>query len=216
MQTAIVRRSGHATLAGVLLFAAVCGAVQALRTDLHWLGAPLSFYLLGDYGALVKIAYVGLAVSLPLVGVGCRAALRPVARGLAPLLLFGLAGGALVVTALAHTDTQRGVHSLEGWIHARAALVTFVAVTCAMLWQSFQFRADPAWRARFWPAVALALLAFVALWTYALWREPPRGLMQKTTIVLILVWLAQVGAWLVQTGREAAGAAQSPPPPPLS
>ena len=44
------RRLGTLSLTAVILFATVCFAAQVLRSDLDWLRAPLSFYLLGEYG----------------------------------------------------------------------------------------------------------------------------------------------------------------------
>ena len=48
--TTIAPRLGVVALASVVVFAIACVVVQWLRTDLDWQQAPLSFYLMDDYG----------------------------------------------------------------------------------------------------------------------------------------------------------------------
>ena len=190
------RTLGTIALAAVAAFLGVATAMHVVRADLDGARAPLSLYLLGPQGLWLKGAYVGLAGALPLLGLGARSALQPAARSAAPVLLFALAGVGLVVTALAHTDLVHRAATFEGWVHQVAAQTTFLCVTTAMILHSLRLRLDPAWRARFPLALGLALAAFAWLWVHALWREPPRGLMQKSVIGLILAWLALVAAWL--------------------
>jgi len=60
-------------------------------------------------------------------------------------------------------------------VHQVAAATTFVCVTTAMLLQSWRIGLDPAWRGMFLAASLLAALAFVDLWTCALFDFFPRG-----------------------------------------
>lgn len=190
------RRIGDAALLGIVAFAAVCAIVQFARSDLDWLRAPLSFYLLGAYGWVVKSAYFVLGAALVLLGFGYYRRLDAAARSGAPLLLFVVAGIALAVVALADSATKPGVESLEAFVHGLAANTAFLCVTVAMLLQSVRLRRSPAWRGRFGRAFALASASFVAMWIHVLWREAPRGLTQKIVIVLILAWLALAATWL--------------------
>lgn len=190
------RRIGTLALSAVMLFAVVCFAVQVMRTDLDWLRAPLSFYLLGDCGWAVKSVYFALGAALILIGLGYYRALTASARSGAPLLLFVVAGLALDVTALADSSTQPGAYSLEAFVHGLAANTAFLCVTVAMLLQSARLRGDAAWRQRAVMAFMLAAVCFAALWVHVLWREAPRGLTQKVVIVLILGWLALASTWL--------------------
>lgn len=190
------RRIGTLALSAVMLFAVVCFAAQVMRTDLDWLRAPLSFYLLGDYGWAVKSVYFALGAALILIGLGYYRALTASARSGAPLLLFVVAGLALDVTALADSSTQPGAYSLEAFVHGLAANTAFLCVTVAMLLQSARLRGDAAWRQRAVMAFMLAAVCFAALWVHVLWREAPRGLTQKVVIVLILGWLALASTWL--------------------
>jgi hypothetical protein len=194
------RRCGALALAAVALFLVVCGGAQWLRGDLPWQHTPLSFYLLGDYGLVVKAAYLALAIGLAMLGLGARLEFLPRLRT-APTL-FVLAGVALALTALFDTDPAR-MRSFTGRVHGLAAQASFACVSLAMLVQSWSLRRFPGWRRRFVPALALALLASAALALHVLWREPPRGLLQKGVILLILAWLGLFAYWLQR--RDAAG-----------
>ena len=108
----------NASLAGLAAFVSTATALQWARVDLNWVLAPLSFYLVGTYGALLKTAYVGLALALMLIGLQFFRALRPGARSdLAPWL-FGAASLALLVTAFADTHLPGGPRTTSGFVHA--------------------------------------------------------------------------------------------------
>ena len=195
------RRIGTVSLLTVILFALVCASAQIVRGDLDWLRAPLSFYLLGEYGRVVKSVYLALGAGLILLGLGYYRALSASARSGAPLLLFVVAGLALDVTALADSSLSPGDYSLEAFVHGLAANTAFLCVTVAMLLQSARLRGDAAWRQRALSAFTLAAVSFAALWVHVLWREAPRGLTQKVVIVLVLSWLALASMWLRRGGQ---------------
>lgn len=196
LDPAAPRRFGTAALAGVLLFALVGAAAQFVRSDLDWLRTPLSFYLLDPHGAWVQGAYFALAVALVALGGGWYAALRREARSAAPLLLFVCAGLALAVTAVAETGRPGQPMSLEALVHGLAAQAAFLCLTVAMLLQAWRLRGDPRWRPRFAIAFVLAAAAFAGIWVLALWRDAPRGLLQKAEITLVVVWLGMTAQWL--------------------
>ncbi|GHA70322.1 DUF998 domain-containing protein [Cognatilysobacter bugurensis] len=185
----LARPLGAFAFAGVVSFAAVALALQGVRTDLDWRDAPLSLYLLGTHGAWLKAAYFALAASLLGLGAAGYAGLSRGARSGAPALLFAWAGIALAVVAVADSRLPGQDVTLETLVHGIAAQAAFLCVTVAMLLQSWRLRLDAAWRHRYAPALALAALAFIALWTHALWRDAPRGLTQKIVVLLVLVWL---------------------------
>lgn len=198
----VVHRSGHGALAGVALFVATALAVHALRGDLDWQRAPLSFYLLGDYGLWLRAAYFTLAVTIAALGLGGYLALARHARSAAPLLLFAVAAIALCTTAAADSRLPDRLPTLENVVHGIAAQTTFLCVTTAMLLQSWRLRLDVAWRHRFATAFALAAVAFAALWVHALWASAPRGLTQRVVVVLVLSWLALWAYWLGRGHRD--------------
>ena len=190
------RRLGNLALTGVLVFATVCILAQFARHDLDWMRAPLSSYLRGDYGWIVKAAYFTLSAALGLLGLGYYRVLARAARSAAPLLLFVAGGVALDVTALAESGSRWGPHAMESFVHNLAAATAFLCITTAMMLQAWWFRADEAWRKRFAVAFTLATVCFAALWWYALWAESHRALTQKALITLIVAWLALASCWL--------------------
>lgn len=208
MATRRTRALAAAALAGTAYFAIVCGVDQFLRGDLDWTRAPLSFYLLGPHGALVKSAYVMLSVSMVLLAVGYYRALAPGARSGAPVLLFVLGSIALVVTAFAASDLKAGRQTLEGLIHLTAALAAFLCTTTAMFLQAWRLRDDVAWRPKFRIAFTFAMSCFALVWVLAFERGLPRGLAQKTVIALIVAWLMMAAVWLWR-----ANVRPSDPPP---
>ena len=199
---ALAARLGRGAFAGVIVFAIASIAMQMLRSDLDLTRAPLSFYLVGPGGYALKAAYFLLSASIVAIGVGCYRALEPAARSGAPLLLFLFAAIALDATALCDTATRAGDLSLHAFLHNLAALTTFVCITFAMLLQAWRFRHDQVWQDRFAFALGLAIAALAALAIYSLTHLRPRGLVQKSVIVLILVWLGSVAWWLTRTRKR--------------
>ena len=196
MSTRRTRALAAAALAGFAYFAIVCGLDQAVRGDLDWTRAPLSFYLLGPHGGVVQSAYVVLGISMALLAIGYFHALAPGARSGAPVLLFVLGGIALVVTAFAASDLKAGRQTLEGLIHLTAALAAFLCSTTAMSLQAWRLRDDAAWRPKFRTAFTFAMLCFALVWVLAFAHGVPRGLAQKTVIALIIAWLMMAAVWL--------------------
>lgn len=218
-QTLGIRRLATGALAGVSVFALMCVVVQFLRPELDWRQAPMSFYLLGPYGIWLQVAYCALGCALVLLAAGYYRALQPQARSGAPVLLFVMAGLALCVTAIADSNLPQREPTLQGWLHGTAAQAAFLCVTTAMLLQSWRMRADAHWRPRFARAFVLAVVAFVAIWVLALWRDAPRGLAQKAVIALIVWWLAMAAGWLRRQspgagGEQGARGTFLPPSPP--
>ncbi|MDQ3618062.1 MAG: DUF998 domain-containing protein [Pseudomonadota bacterium] len=194
-----IARLGTIALAGVTAFALGCVASQFLRPDLNWLRAPMSFYLLGDYGIWLRAAYVALAAALAALGFGYYRALRHSSGNAVPLRLFVIAGTGLCVSTIAESD--RSGLSWEGLIHGIAATIAFLCVAIAMLLQSWRMRTDIWWRARFNTAFGLAVVCLVAMLMHVMWREGPRGLSQKFVIGLIVLWLLLAAGWLRSAGE---------------
>jgi len=190
------RAFGAVAFAGAAVFAGVTFVLQFLRSDLDWIKTPLSYYLNGAYGDLLIAAYVALSASLLALGIGFYRGSASSARSAAPLLLFVVGGVALAVTGLSEKAKAYG-HPIE-WemVHLAATETTFLCVTVAMLLQSWWLRFSLSWRTHFAFAFGLAIVAFVALWMYALWHALPRGASQKIVIALIVWWLGWASALL--------------------
>ena len=199
----------NTSLAGVGTFAFAALAMHAVRDDLVWTRAPLSFYLVGEHGAWLKASYVGLALALLLVGLQFRHALRPGARSdLAPWL-FGTSALAVLFTAFFETHLPGLPGTTGGYVHGVAAPIAFLTVSFGMLLQSWYLRMDPAWRHRFAVAFAIALATFAGLWVHALVSDWPRGLTQRGVIVLIVAWLLLASTWLRAAARDQRARADS-------
>lgn len=195
-------------LASVVLFTLVCAAVQFLRPDLDPLRAQLSFYLTGEYSASVRFVYYVLAAGLVALGWSAYRASDRRRRSTAPLLLFVVAGVALVPVAASEVMALGGApHSaLARYVHGIAAETTFLSVTVAMLLQSWRWWRDAAFVRGRAARATLAAAAFVMLWVHALVHVGPGGLIQKILIALILAWLGPA-AW--QTRQALARAARA-------
>lgn len=195
---------GALATAAVTFFIVTALILQFVRPDYDWLRTPLSFYLLGPESGWLVTAYFALAMALALIGYGYHRELiaHPLQRSALGLFLFGAVCVCLV--ALAHTDLPGVRHFTPvGLLHNAAAISAFLAVTLAMLLQSWCLRYDARWRSRHTRALLLAVAAFAALWVYALWTALPRGAAQKTVILLILWWLLLAGRWLSLTRLRA-------------
>lgn len=199
--TGCARWLGRLTLIGVLYFFMASAAVQFLRPDYSFMGTPLSFYLLGAYSDWLHTAFFALAAAIVLLALGYYASSAHRARSVTALLLFITGAVGVVVTAIFPTDTNNTL-TLHGTIHIFGALVAFLCVSVAMLIQSWYFRHDTRWQSHFGKALGLAVFEFVVLWIYALSHFGARGLMEKLTILLILLWLA-LAAWWLQRPTEA-------------
>ncbi len=196
--------AGALAVLGVQFFLGVALVLQYLRADLDWVTAPLSFYLVGPYSTWLITAYFTLAASILLVGFGFHRELSPQARSGLTLLLFGLSALCVCTVALAHTDLPGTGHlTPQGLLHNSAAILAFVSAALGMLLQAWRLRYDPRWRPRHQRALILALLTFAVLLAYALLKQLPRGVMQKSAILLIVAWLLMSGRWLTLTWKRA-------------
>lgn len=200
-QRAGADRFGVLALLAVVCFALTALVLQWLRTDLDPWRAPLSFYLLGRDSQWLVAAYWVLAAGLLALGIGYRRALAGIAGRDLSSLLFVVGGLALALVTVFDTDVQGRAPSLHGFLHGLCAASAFLCTGVAMLSQSWCLRRAPGWRRRAWPALSLAVLAFVALWLDVFWRLPWRGAEQKAVIALYLLWLGAASWWLLRRPR---------------
>lgn len=199
-------RSPSPALAGALALPCLAyffGAslvLQFLRPDYDWVATPLSFYLLGPYSPWLILGFFALAAGVFYVALGLHGSLATPALRQVSFALFTVDALAICVVALAHTDTiDDAGPTAHGMVHYVAAAVAFLSVTVGMLIQSWRFRADPHWQRYFRKAFALAVITFITLWVYVLWRGLPRGAAEKAVILLIVLWLLLVSRWLMLT-----------------
>jgi hypothetical protein len=174
-------------------------ALQFTRSDYDWILDPLSFYLIGPGSGWLILGFFALAAGIVGVGLGLQASVRPTALGRAARVLFMIAALATATVALVQTDLPGGPNpTLHGMLHFAAASIAFLGITVAMLLQAWCLRGDPYWQRHFRVAFALAVLTFVSLAMYTLWRALPRGISEKFVILLIVLWLLLASRWLMQ------------------
>ncbi len=179
-------------------------ALQFLRPDYDWVTSPLSFYLVGPDSPWLIAGFFTLALGVACVGLGLHRGLESPQLQRTALALFLVDSAAICVVALVQTDTPGGHGPTpHGVVHYIAATISFLSVTLGMLAQSWRFRADLHWRPHFLKAFVLAVVTFVALLLYGLWRELPRGAAEKAVILLIVLWLMLVSRWLTRLPPEA-------------
>jgi Protein of unknown function (DUF998) len=198
----LARTCGGFAWIGVLFYFLVASILQFLRPDYSFTHTPLSFYLLGPYSGWLHAAFYALAIAITSLAIGCYIGTVRQARSAATLVLFILGATGVVVVAVASTNTSDTV-TLHGSIHLLAAAVAFIATSVGMLVQSWRFGLDPVWRNRSRYALGLAIFEFLLLLIYALAHIPASGLMEKLTIMLILLWLTVVASWLSTTRTHA-------------
>jgi len=89
LTAARTRTIGTWALAGVIVFAVVAAAMQFLRTDLEFVRATLSFYLLGPLGAYSQARVMPAEVLIKLPdGISDRSAATLIMKGLTAQYLF--------------------------------------------------------------------------------------------------------------------------------
>ena len=192
--------AGALAVIGVEFFLGVAIVLQYLRMDLDWVKTPLSFYLIGPHSGWLITAYFMLAGSILMVGLGFHRELIPEARSGLTLSLFAVSALCVCTVALAHTDLPGAARfTPEGLLHNMVAILAFLCAAAGMLLQAWRLRYDPRWRERHRRALLLALLTLAVLLVYALLTWLPRGALQKSAILLIVLWLLMTGRWLTLT-----------------
>lgn len=185
-------------LIGPLVFLFTAVTVQALHPSYDWVRAPLSFYLSGPQGPWLQVAYAFLAAAISAQAwLGWRVE-RARVLNTGALLLFWGGAIALVVTALYPGGSPAGsVPGFEHRLHVISALLAFGLTGLGLL-----LRGALDWGQGERLFLPLALLAVAALLLHVFVRDLPRGVSQKLTIGLYLLWLGLHG-WRVPRASAA-------------
>ncbi|UXI68358.1 DUF998 domain-containing protein [Tahibacter amnicola] len=186
---------GALATAPLLFLLATLGA-HLQRPDLVPWQAPMSAYLTGPGGAALRAAYCVMAFCIPLAGLLGLGDPRRRRHCALPVMLFGTAGLALLpvtFTALAVGDTAPGA-DLTRLIHGLAAQTTFLCLVAGIGVQTTLWGMERDRTHRPDIGIALAGLALATYVVMQLGAGLPRGLVQKTLVLAILLWL-QWAAW---------------------
>lgn len=203
-----IARSGALAVAAGGAFLLWVLVLQLLRGDLSWTQAQLSLYLHGPYGLSLRVAYCLLALSMSLQAIALQASLSPRARSGVVLGLFWASALGLASVAIGDSYLPRYAPNIAPAVHLLSAQAAFLCVIAAICLQSWYFGRDPRWHAHARRAGWLAAVAFAVLFAHVVLRWGPRGLGQKSAIVLIVAWLIGVGLQLAR-GPGAAPVARS-------
>ncbi|RDI98263.1 DUF998 domain-containing protein [Dyella solisilvae] len=186
-------------LAAIAYFAVTALTLQWTRSDLDPIAMPLSAYLRGPGGGWLRAAYYLMATALAGLAWASYGATSPPLRSGLASALFAIAAMALPLVAITVLYQGTPREALAALIHSLAAQTTFLCLAMGMLLLSSRWQRDPLMREGGFGGLLLAWLAFVQMWSLALARGLPQGLMQKLLIVLILLWLGWAAR---QLGRQ--------------
>lgn len=195
-------------LAGVVVYVAIDVALVLLRPQFSVLhsaesdyGSPGAWAWLMDLNFLLRCALSLAAVRVITIAGGTCRLMRVTA---ALLVIWALASGLLAFLPDAPAGTTP-THA--GAIHLAVALVSFLAVTVAILVGTRALAAQPRWRHLALPmaaCAAAALVALIALFIVGLGAQSPGGLAEKAFLGLVLLWLALACAPAAVGARGAA------------
>jgi hypothetical protein len=187
-----------------LAFAVTAGVLQIARSDLDPTLMPLSIYLIGPGGFWLRGAYYLMASALACLAWSSYRVTNSRLRSGLGSALFVVAAITLPVVAATVLYKDTPSENLARLLHGEAAQTTFLCLVVGMLLLSTRWLRDARMQRSRHAGVVLAWLAFVQMWTLALWKGLPPGLTQKALIVLILLWLAWVARqlWRASLSRD--------------
>jgi hypothetical protein len=171
-----------------IVFGLICAVAQGLRTDLNPITDPLSAYLGGPGSQLVRMGYYLMAANLAVFAWLCWRTATLSSGSIALLFL----GGGVALIPIVGTSFGDGAFVTPSAIsratHGAAAFLAFGCITTAMMLQSHRWL--QIFGRRSLTEMIIAILAagmFVTTYSSVEWL--PRGVTQKTVVLLIIVWL---------------------------
>ena len=202
------RRLGTVAMLGVGWFVAAFVALHFLDTDLSVTDAYGSDYALGEYGWLMRSAFLAAGVGTVAIGLGLRETLAPGKRVTASVILFLIAGVGFLVGGIFNTDPTGDTElSATGTVHVLASAVLFFSLLVSAWLVRGVFKRDPSWQ---W--FSKAQLGFAVAYTAALivsFATPEGGavgLTQRIGVAVMMAWLATLG-WSI---RKVGSAPETP------
>ncbi len=192
-------------MVALLLFIATALWTQFARSDLDWVQTTLSIYLHGPSGLALRSGYCLLALAIAVLGIALYRHSTGPRRSAAAPLLFTAAALGLATVSIGDSWLPEATPLLAPLVHGVAANTAFLCASVGMLLQAWYLRREPGWQRSAALLWGWAWLAFALLWLHVLWRAgPPRGLGQKTVIVVIVGWLLWLAVAMYRRGRRSA------------
>lgn len=202
-----VQHRHHLTVQGLLLGAAALDVVFPLvvavldaTEAIDPVRRTLSLHALRPGFPWMGLAFIAHAFALEMVAGGLR---RLPPRPYAAPVMLRLAGGASALLAILHPDPP-GVETTTGHLHESLALVAFLGIAAAGLFQANAQRRDPAWQGK-WKLAAffaigllVSLAALGLLVVIAQFAPATRGYYGLGERVAV----GFIGAWMVTTAVQ--------------
>jgi hypothetical protein len=174
--------------AGFVLFATIVLLLPAIKDNYSPVQDGISEGALGRYGYLQVAAFFGLGIGSISLAISLVRDVRSPQVG----ALVGLSGICMLVAGAFSADRMDGPSTtMHGTVHLLAAALAFTAVISAMLLAARLFRSNDILRPLARLSFALGLAA-LALFVTAGAGIGPFGLIQRTNVTVVLVWLLAV------------------------
>jgi hypothetical protein len=164
-RTAISRTAALLSFAGAATFVLLLAALHFVKPELDPSWHFISEYAIGDYGWMMVLAFLSLALSYVSLFVAIRSQLQPIAGRIGLVLLLVSALG-LTIAAIFTTDpitVSENAVTTEGTLHNLGGTLGIVTAFAAAL-TGWKLARNPAWSSAKRPillATGLALVAFV-------------------------------------------------------
>ncbi len=197
----VAANSARLSIASGMLFALLLGSLHLLEPEFDPTWRFISEYALGNFGWMMRLAFLALATSLASAGVAIFSQIRTVV-GYVGLAILGVAAIGLLISAIFTTDpatTSREAATFSGKMHVFGASLDYTPVAALLL--SFSLARNKAWRPiRKWLFITVGMMlvvltAFMLTLPYDGKIGPGvlAGLFGRFLLVSYLGWLITVG-----------------------
>jgi Protein of unknown function (DUF998) len=208
--SAVAANAARVSIASGVLFVLLLGSLHLLEPEFNPSWRFLSEYELGNFGWMMRLAFLALATSLASAGLAISSQART-AVGYIGVTGLGIAAVGLVIAAVFRTDpatTSREAATFSGKMHVFGASLDYTPVAALLV--SFSLARNMAWRPiRKWLYISVgitwvALTAFMATLPYDGKIGPGllAGLFGRLLLVSYLGWLITVGAYAMKLQKQ--------------
>lgn len=185
-----------AAIVGVSLWLAVVLALHLLKAGRYDpVGQAVSELALGDFGALMNVAFFALGIGAMALAVGLYRSVRSTVFG--PLLL-AVAGVLWFLSGI----FQTGESGAGAAVHGAVGLASTLVIMVVMFLFARQFRSDARWRSFALPTFIWAVIAAGAFFLFPLLGDEAFGVAQRGFIAVWLSWLLAAAVRLRSVAGE--------------
>ncbi len=208
----VAANAARLSIASGVLFVVLLGSLHLLEPEFDPTWRFISEYALGNFGWMMRLAFLALATSLAGAGVAIFSQIRTVV-GYIGLAILGIAAIGMLIAAIFTTDaatTSREAATFSGKMHVFGASLDYTPVAALLL--SFSLARNKAWQPiRKWLFITVgitlvALTAFMFTLPYDGKIGPGvlAGLFGRFLLVSYLGWLITVGIHTIKVLKQSA------------